>query len=191
MIIDDENDRQKRSVDKNKTISKRKSKTAIRGKFGKGAFTKSDWSGMSFKKKTGPKQFLEKMRKRRKGSNKKPRGFQEQLKNFFEDITRCDNKQRCGKNNFLQELSSCVCQSLWSRHSDPSGSLCQAIPKATRMKAVEVISMFMKGKGPQMPRNKTMIKELTKLSKTWQKTFDKLVMLPFEKEDWKVNLIMI
>ena len=139
----------------------------------------------------GPKQFLEKMKKRQKGINKKPRGLQEKIKKFFEDITRCDTKKRCGKNNFLQELSSCVCQSLWSRHSDPSGSLCQAIPKATRMKAVEVISMFMKDKGPQMPRNKTMIKELTKLSKTWQKTFDKLVILPFEKEDWKVNLIMI
>ena len=144
---------------------------------------------MSTKKKMGAKQYLEKMRKTRKSRNRKQRGFQEQLKDFFEDITRCDNKQRCGKNNFFQELSSCVCQSLWSRHSDPSGRLCQAIPKATRMKAVQVISMFMKGKGPQMPQNRTIIKELTTLRKMWQKTFDKLIMMPFEKEDWKVNVI--
>ena len=50
--------------------------------------------------------------------------------------------------------------------------------------------MFMKGKGPQMPQNKTMIKELKNLSSTWEKTFEKLIMMPFEKDDWKVNFIL-
>ena len=165
-------------------------KVANKGKSGKRAIENFDWNGLSKKKSIGAKHFLENMRKNKKGGNRKPNGFQEQLKNFFKDITRCDNKQRCGKNNFLQELSSCVCQSLWSRNSDPSGRLCQAIPKATRIKAIQVVSMFMKGKGPQMPQNKTMIKELKKLSSTWEKTFEKLIMIPFEKDDWKVNFIL-
>ena len=33
-----------------------------------------------------------------------------------------------------------------------------------------------------------MIKELKKLIKMWGNTFEKLFMMPFEKEDWKVNL---
>ena len=120
------------------------------------------------------------------GGATKRQGFEEQMKNFFEDITKCDNKQRCGRNNLLQQLSSCICQSIWSRHSDPAGRLCQAIPKDTRTKAVQVVSMFMKGKGPQMPQNKTLIREMKKLSKVWKQTFEKLTTLPFEGEDWEV-----
>ena len=58
------------------------------------------------------------------------------------------------------------------------------------IKAVQVVTMFMKGKGPEMPQKKTMIKELKKLSLMWEKTFDKLIMMPFEKDDWKVNFIL-
>ena len=121
------------------------------------------------------------------GGSIKRGGFEEQMKNFFEDISKCDNKHRCGRNNLLQELSSCICQSIWSRHSDPAGRLCQAIPKETRTKAVQVVSMFMKGKGPQMPQNKTLIHEMKKLSKVWKETFKKLTTLPFEEEDWEAS----
>ena len=127
--------------------------------------------------------------KNKKRSPIKRGGFEQQMKDFLEDVTKCDNKQRCGKNNLLQELSSCICQSIWSRHSDPSGRLCQAIPKETRSKAVQVVSMFIKGKGPQMPQNKTLIRDMKKLSKVWEKTFKKLTTMPFEGEDWEVCVL--
>ena len=185
ILLDYDNERQKRSpAEPNKSI-RGNNKMAKKGNQGKLASNKN---GLSTKKNMGAKRFLENMKRSKKGNKEKSRGFGDQLKDFFDDITRCDKKQRCGKNNFLQELSNCVCQSLWSRHSDPSGKICQAIPKATRTKAVQVITMFMKGKGPQMPQNKTMIKELKKLTKMWGNTFEKLFMMPFEKEDWKVNL---
>ena len=112
---------------------------------------------------------------------------EDQMEDFFEDIMKCDNQKRCGRNGFLQELSSCICQSFWSRNSDPSGRLCQAIPKATRTNAVKVISMFMKGNGPAMPQNRTVLRQLGKMSHKWGTKFMKLLSTPFEKKDLEVG----
>merc|ERR1712096_479445 len=103
---------------------------------------------------------------------------------------KCDNRKRCGKNGFLQELSSCICQSFWSRNSDPTGRLCQKIPKATRTKAVEIISMFIKENGPTMPTNRTVKKEFEKLGEMWGRKFEKYFSMPFEKKDMKALVEM-
>ena len=120
---------------------------------------------------------------RHHGRNKNYRGgFR-----FFKDMLKCDNRPRCGRSSLMQEMSSCICQSFWSRNSDPSGEFCQAIRKATRVKAVEVISMLMKGNGPAMPRNRTMLRQLKRLGEMWGNKFEKLVSMPYEREDTQVG----
>ena len=112
--------------------------------------------------------------------------FEDQIGNFMEDIAKCDNRKRCGKSSLLEELSSCICQSFWSKNSDPSGRLCPAIPRATRMKAVKVISMFIKENGPAIPMNYTVLDKLGKLGDMWGRKFEKFFSMPFERKDMKV-----
>ena len=112
----------------------------------------------------------------------------DQLENFVEEIGKCDNRKRCGKKGFFQELSSCICESFWSKNSDPKGKLCQAIPKDTRTQLVKVVSMFIKGNGPSMPSDDKVLKDLNKLGDLWEKKFHALFMLPFEKTDMQVIL---
>ena len=80
------------------------------------------------------------------------------------------------------------CRKVWVFASlDPSGSLCQAIPKSSREKAVGVISMFMKGNGPAMPRNRTTLRKLKRMADTWGNKFARLVSTPFDKDDTQVR----
>ena len=106
---------------------------------------------------------------------------------FFKDMLRCDEMPTCGKGGIVQELKSCICESFWSKNADPSGSLCQAIPKSTREKAVGVISMFMKGNGPAMPRNRTTLRKLKRMTDKWGNKFARLVSTPFDKDDTQVS----
>ena len=112
--------------------------------------------------------------------------FEDEWEDFMEDIMKCDGQKRCGKNKFLQELSSCICQSFWSRNSDPTGELCQAIPSETREQLVKVITMFVKENGPVMPENTTMLWEFGRLGAMWKQHWEKLFILPFEKKDMQV-----
>ena len=111
---------------------------------------------------------------------------EDEWEDFMEDIMKCDGQKRCGKNKFLQELSSCICQSFWSRNSDPTGALCQAIPRETRVQLVNVITMFVKENGPVMPENQTMLWEFGRLGSVWMQHWKKLFILPFEKKDMQV-----
>ena len=113
---------------------------------------------------------------------------EDEWEDFMENIMKCDGQKRCGKNKFLQELSSCICQSFWSRNSDPTGALCQAIPRETRTQLVNVITMFVKEKGPGMPENETMLWEFGRLGAMWKQHWEKLFILPFEKQDMQVIL---
>ena len=113
--------------------------------------------------------------------------FEDQFENFIEEIGKCDNQKRCGKKGFFQELSSCICQSFWSKNSDPKGELCQAIPKETRAQLVKVASMFIKGNGPAMPSDNIVLRGLDKLGDLWEEKFHALFMLPFEKTDMQVT----
>ena len=107
---------------------------------------------------------------------------------FLKNMMKCDEQPSCGKNGWMQEISSCICQSFWSKNSDPTGKLCQAIPKATRIKAVEVIGMFMKGNGPAMPKNRMMLRQLNRLGSMWGDKFERLISMPFEKADLQVSI---
>ena len=106
---------------------------------------------------------------------------------FFKDMLRCDETPTCGKVGIMQELKTCICESFWSKNADPTGSLCQSIPKNTREQAVRVISMFMKGNGPAMPRNRTTLRKLKRMADTWEDKFDRLVSTPFNKDDTQVS----
>ena len=108
---------------------------------------------------------------------------------LFKDILSCDEMPTCGNGGIMQEIKSCVCESFWSKNSDPTGRLCQAIPKSTREKAVGVISMFMKGNGPAMPKNRTMLRQLKRMAGMWGHKFARLVSTPFEKSDAEVSFI--
>ena len=126
--------------------------------------------------------------KQHQGWKENDMDFEYQLENFIEEIGKCDNKKRCGKKGIFQELSSCICQSFWSKNSDPKGKLCQAIPKETRAQLVKVVSMFIKGNGPAMPSDNKVLRGLDKLGDLWEKKFHALFMLPFEKTDMQVAL---
>ena len=106
---------------------------------------------------------------------------------FFKDMLRCDETPTCGKGGIMQELKTCICESFWSKNADPTGSLCQSIPKNTSEQAVRVISMFMKGNGPAMPRNRTTLRKLKRMADTWEDKFDRLVSTPFNKDDTQVS----
>ena len=125
-------------------------------------------------------------RNKRRNKWKNADDMDDQWEDFMEDIAKCDNRKRCGKKGLLPELSSCICQSFWSKNSDPTGRLCQAIPKETRQQLVKVISMFIKETGPTVPMNYTVLAEGGKLWQMWQKTWEKHFMLPFEKQDMQV-----
>merc|ERR1719414_1227752 len=115
---------------------------------------------------------------------------EDELEDFMENIMKCDGQKRCGKNKFLQELSSCICQSFWSRNSDPTGALCQAIPRETRTQLVSVITMLVREKGPGIPENTTMLWELGRLGAMWKQHWEKLFILPFEKKDMQTQIEM-
>ena len=124
-------------------------------------------------------------RKHKNGNNLKKGALAGAM--FFKDMLRCDEMPTCGKGGIMQELKSCICESFWSKNADPTGSLCQAIPKSTREKAVGVISMFMKGNGPAMPRNRTTLRKLKRMADTWGNKFARLVSTPFDKDDTQVS----
>ena len=122
------------------------------------------------------------------------KGFENDLKRglgLFNNIMKCDNKPECGKGGMVKELSNCICQSFWSPNSDPTGTVCQSIPKATRVKAVEVLSMFMKGNGPPMPKNRTVLRDLKRMGRGWMKKLGRLVNLPLERSDVEVSISYI
>ena len=55
------------------------------------------------------------------------------------------------------------------------------------MKAVEIISMFVKEKGPSMPMNYTVHRKLEQLGEMWERKFEKFFSMPFEKKDMEVS----
>ena len=127
---------------------------------------------------------------RNRDSNRN-KGFENDLKRglgLFNNIMKCDNKPGCGKGGMMKELSNCICQSFWSPNSDPTGKVCQSIPKATRVKAVEVMSMFMKGNGPPIPKNRTVLRDLERMGKGWMKKLGRLVNLPLDRSDVEVSI---
>ena len=128
---------------------------------------------------------------KRKWNNKNTNEFERGIFGgmmFFKDMLNCDEMVTCGRGGIMQEMKSCICESLWSKNADPTGKLCQAIPKTTREQAVRVISMFMKENGPVMPRNRTIIRKIKRMAAMWGHKFEKLVSVPFEKDDTEVSI---
>lgn len=106
----------------------------------------------------------------------------------FKDMFSCNDIPTCGNGGIMQELKGCLCESFWSKDADPTGHLCQSIPRSTREKVVRVISMFMKGNGPAIPKNRTTIRKMKRMAATWGEKLARLVTTPFEKDDTQVSI---